>query len=197
MGSLNLPDNYIYLYHTDEYFILPQYPDSIDDSIGSTFSSTQALSRTAPIYSYSYSGPRTVSFTLTLHRDLMDEYNKGASNVRINGSDGDVITNITDDYVDLLIKKLQSVALPNYDEKKRQVQPPMIALRYSNEIFIRGVVNGGINLKFSGPVLNNGKYAMCNITFSVYEVTPFDADSVGQLGSFRGVTSGIKSKVGL
>lgn len=197
MHDLKLPDNYIYLYHTDEWFILPQYPETIDDSLGSTFNQTNVLSRTAPIFSYTNSGPRTVTFTLNLHRDMMNEYNIGASNVHINGENGDIITNINDDYVDLLIKKLQSVALPVYNVGKKQVQPPMVVVRYGTDVFIKGVVSGGINLKYSLPLLSNGKYAKCDISFTIYEVTPFDAESVGRLGSFRGLTSGLRSKVGL
>ena len=43
-----LPDNYIYISHlgdSGEYFILPTYPDQVADSMDSSFSSTNALSR--------------------------------------------------------------------------------------------------------------------------------------------------------
>ena len=57
MARFNLIENYIYIYQLDAYLILPVYPDRLTDSLGSTFASTNALARTAPIYSYSYSGP--------------------------------------------------------------------------------------------------------------------------------------------
>ena len=47
----NLPDCYIYLYHTDECFIIPQYPDTVQDHLDSNFGSQNALSRTAPVFS--------------------------------------------------------------------------------------------------------------------------------------------------
>lgn len=47
--SLTVPDCYIYFYHTDEYLILPQYPDTLSDSMSSTFASQNALGRTAPV----------------------------------------------------------------------------------------------------------------------------------------------------
>jgi hypothetical protein len=33
----NIISNYIYLFHTDEYLLLPQYPDSIQDRLNSQF----------------------------------------------------------------------------------------------------------------------------------------------------------------
>ena len=54
-------ENYIYFYHTGELIILPIYPDNVSDTSTAQFSPTSPLSRSAPIYSYSSSGPRTVS----------------------------------------------------------------------------------------------------------------------------------------
>ena len=48
----SMPDNYIYISHLGEdgeYLQLPSYPDSIQDSMSSTFSSETALSRSAPV----------------------------------------------------------------------------------------------------------------------------------------------------
>ena len=176
--------NYIYLYHTDEYLILPCYPDQIADSLNSTFSQQNALSRSAPIFSYSNSGPRTVQVTLNLHRDMMDEVNIDASNINVE---------IGDDYVDTLIKKLQAVALPRYNASNKEVVPPMVAVRFGDEVFIKGVVIGGISVEYHIPIIQNrtgdgARYSLVNIQFTVYETTPYDADSVSKLGSFRGLT---------
>ena len=199
-ASYELPNCYIYLYHTDEYFIIPQWPDSLQDSLQSTFASQNALSRTAPVFSYSNSGPRSMQITLNLHRDLMNEYNSAGSNVRINMvSDGGMEytqTSITDDYVDILIKKLQAIALPRYQASSKSISPPRVAIRFGDEVFIKGVVNGGVTVTYSLPLLENNKYAMVSIVFTVYETTPYDADSVGRLGSFRGLTSGLRQKLG-
>ena len=53
-------ENYIYLYHLNTFIYFPIDPESISDSIGIRYSESQPLSRTAPIYSYSNSGPRSV-----------------------------------------------------------------------------------------------------------------------------------------
>ena len=107
MLDYKLPDCYIYLYHTDEYFILPQYPESLNDQLDSSFSSQNALSRTAPVYSYNNSGPRTIQITLKLHRDMMNSFNTGSARIKYN-INGDLIgsTINNDDYIDLLTKKL-------------------------------------------------------------------------------------------
>jgi hypothetical protein len=183
-NKLNLIANYIYLYHTDEFLIIPTYPDSISDNMQSSFVATNALSRSAPIFSFSNSGPRTVQVTLQLHRDMLDDVNLNISNMKIE--------NLTDDYVDTLIKKLQSIALPRYLAESKTVVPPMVAIRFGDEIFIKGIVNNGINVTYTKPIIivngKESKYAQVAVTFAVSEVDPYDADSVARLGGFRGLT---------
>lgn len=194
--NYKLPECYIYLYHTDEYFILPQYPDTLQDQIDSNFSSQNALARTAPVYSYNNSGPRTIQITLKLHRDMMNNFNTGAARIKYNTADGEVETRINnDDYVDLLIKKLQSIALPRYKASDKLVNPPMVAVRFGDAVFIKGIVQGGVSVVYDLPILVNNKYAQATISFTVSEIQPYDADSVGKLGSLRGITSDIEKKI--
>lgn len=197
MLKYKLPDCYIYLYHTDEYFILPQYPETLNDQLESTFSSQNSLSRTAPVYSYNNSGPRTVQITLKLHRDMMNSFNTGAARIRYNASGGLIETVINDDdYVDLLAKKLQAVALPRYKASDKLVSPPMVAVRFGETLFIKGVVaSGGVSVTYGLPLLSNNKYADVTIQFSVSEIQPYDADSVGRLGSLRGITADIENRI--
>lgn len=200
-----LPECYIYLYHTDEFFILPQYPSSISDTIESNFSSQNALSRTAPVFSYNNSGPRSIDCTLNLHRDMMNDINKLQSNIKFNKDDKSIIQNPTDDYVDLLIKKLQSIALPRYVAVEKLVNPPQVAIRFGDEIFIKGVVaSGGVSVNYELPLISarnadgtiiSTKYAQAKISFRVSETQPYDADSIGAVGSFRNITSGLKAKI--
>lgn len=190
----NFIDNYIYFYHLGEqgeYMILPTYPDSIADSMTSKFSETNALSRSAPIYSYSNSGPRTVQINLALHRDMMDEVNY------TNGTIKKDLANLLkdDDYVDILIKKLQSISVPKYTATSKSIQPPMVAVRFGNEIFIKGIVQGSIGVTYTKPILSNNKYAQVTINFTVTEIDPFDAKTISEQGSFRGITRSFKNGV--
>ena len=184
--TMQLINNYIYLYHTDTWLVLPEYPDSVSDKIQSTFSQQNALSRTAPVFTYSNSGPRSVQINLHIHRDLLDDVNIDTSNLRLE---------IDEDYVDALIRNLQSIALPSYRTAEKMVNPPMVAVKLGEEIFVKGVVIGGVSIEWQKPIMVGNRYAQCTLNFEVFEVDPYDAESVGQLGSFRGITSQFKNGI--
>ena len=101
---------------------------------------------------------------------------------------------IDEDYVDALVRKLQAVALPTYNVAKMQVTPPMVALRLGDTIFVKGVVIGGVSIEYQKPIMDDDRYAQCTLSFEIYETEQFDAQSVSQLGSFRGITSMFKDK---
>ena len=185
-GKNILPDNYLYISHLDEdfkFWRLPCCPDTISDSMASTFAETSALGRSAPVFTYSKSGPRTVQVSLKLHRDIMDDMNIGVSNSQLVSGE---------DYVDNLIKALQSIVVPKYNLDNKAVEPPLVALRLSDEVFIKGVVNGNIGLTYALPILSNGKYAQVSLQLSISEVDPYDATTVFKNGSFRGVVQTLK-----
>lgn len=178
----NLIENYIYLHHIDKFILLPTYPESVSDSLSATFASTSILSRSAPIFAYSYSGPRTIQVKLSLHREMMSMINYKNSNVDLE---------LDDDYVDTLIKLLHTAAVPRYNaldnSNVKMVNPPQVSLRFGNDIYIKGVVNGGLTVDYSGPILEDNKYAMVDIGFQISEIDPYDADTVAKMGSFRGL----------
>lgn len=188
--SIQRPDkmieNYIYLYHVDKFIVLPTYPDSIQETLNSTFTETAILSRSAPIQTYSSSGPRTVSVSLQLHRDMMTQINYGVSNIKLG---------IGDDYVDTIINELQAVALPKYMAAQKVVNPPMVAVRFGNTMFIKGIVNGGISTTYQLPIQSDGKYAQVNISFTITEVDPYDAQTVMEQGSLRGLSRTLERKL--
>lgn len=177
-----LLDNYLYISHLGKdltYWRLPDCPEEIDDSMQSTFAATNALGRSAPVMTYSNSGPRSVTVTLNLHRDLMDDINEGYSNSKLQG--------IGEGYVENLLHAIQAIALPKYNLNNKAVEPPLIAIRFVDQIFIKGVVNGQVSVKYKKPILSNNRYAQISISFTVSEVDPYDATTVYQNGSFRGV----------
>lgn len=191
--DVRMIQNYIYFYHVEKFCVIPEYPDSINDNLGSTFATTTALSRSAPVFSYSNSGPRTVSISLKLHRDLMNDLNTNVSNLK-----SDVVDFTGDDYIDTLIKYLQSVALPkykNYSTGQKSVIPPMVAVRFGDDIFVKGVVNSGIQVQYEKPILWNNKYALVTVGFTISEVEPYSADDVIAEGSFRGITAAFKNGI--
>lgn len=174
----NMIDNYVYLYHVNQFIVIPSFPDSITDTMSVNFNKSTPMSRSAPIYSYSDSGPRSLQINLDLHRDMMMQINKGTSNANVA---------IGDDYVDTLVKQLQAAALPAYKASEKLVDPPLVAVRFGNDIFIKGIVSGAVSVTYAVPILTNDKYAHVSVSFTVEEVDPYSAQQVMTAGSFRGI----------
>jgi len=186
MKKFEMPENYIYISHLDEgyqFWRLPFWPDSISDTMRSTFGETQALGRSAPVYTFSNAGPRQVQFQIKLHRDMMDDVNMNWSNAAL--EDGE-------DYLDALIRALQSIAVPKYNLSNKAVEPPLIAIKIGDEVFCKGILSSEIGLTKEKPILSNNKYAQCSLSITVSEIDPYDATTVYKNGSFRGVVNTLK-----
>ena len=186
----SLIENYIYLYHTDTLVILPSCPDSISDSTSVSFAQTVPMSRTAPIYSYQNSGPRQVQFNLTLHRDMMSQIN--AQNSRIN-------LDVGEDYIDNLIRQVQSIAYPRLNASERMVDPPMVAVKVGDDVFCKGIINGAVGVTYRLPIIRgeNGRdrYGVVDFSFTVNEVDPYDAETVATVGSYRGLSETLEKRI--
>ena len=189
--AYKIAENYIYIYQLQKYVIIPVYPDQPQDTLGSTFSSENILARTAPIQSYSNSGPRTVNLSLSLHRDLMSSLNYD----NLNFID-EINEELGNDYVDALVRYLQAMALPSYEAVdlaastfNQMVNPPLVAVRFGNTLFIKGIVNGDVTVEYSGPISKDGKYQQVNVSFSIVETEPQDAQQLAKWGSFRGLST--------
>ena len=182
-------DNYMYLYHTDTFIILPSFPENIQDSLPVTFGTTQPLARSAPIYSYQNSGPRSITVQLQLQREMFELINTGVSN----------LTTIPgDDYVETFIKQIQAAALPKYGAAEKMVDPPIVAVRFGNEIFCKGVISGAITLGYNLPILSgkyDNKYSMIEVGFTINEIDPYSATDVMNVGSFRGLDTSLERRI--
>ena len=117
---------------------------------------------------------------------MMQQVNTGISNLNIE---------IGDDYVDTIIKCMQACALPNYKDASKMVDPPMVAVRFGNDIFVKGIINQGVTVTYSGPILANNKYALIDIGFKITEIDPYDANTVMQTGSFRGLDKTLEKRL--
>lgn len=181
-----LPDCYLYISHLDvpeeaKYWQLPGYPDKVTDQMQSSFQENTALGRSAPVYTFSHSGPRSVQINISFHRDMFDE----------------MPTNVTleegEDKAESFIHALQAIAVPKYNLANKAVEPPLVAIRLGREVFIKGIVSGGVTVTYGKPILSNEKYALVDISFTVSEVDPYDASTVYKNGSFRGLTATLRS----
>lgn len=169
--NLRIPkENYIIFHHTATQIIIPVDPETLQDSMSANFPSSNPLSRSAPIYSYQNSGPRSVQVSFTLHRDLCKEYNPGF-----------------EDAVDELITNLDQMVLPDYNSVGKIVNPPVVSLKIRDEVFIKGIVTNTSHT-YSLPIINydgKDKYAVVTLSFSVNEITPFSASIIPKVGQFR------------
>lgn len=190
LTKFDVPDNYIYFYHLDQFIMLPLYADSVSDTMSVNFTQTTPLSRSAPIYSYTNSGPRSVQVGFDLHRDLMTDLNYQVSNVPLINS-----PQLTDDYVDVLIRYVEAAALPVYSATNKMVNPPIVAMRLGSDIFIKGVISGSVGKTFKFPILRNGKYAVVSINFTINETEPYDAWDVTKYGSYRGIDTTLEQRL--
>ena len=186
-----LPDCYLYISHLDEefkYWQLPGYPDEVSDNMASSFAENSALGRSAPVYTFSSAGPRTVQISLHFHRDMFEEINEfhktefGGSSFK----DGD-------DLADNFIHALQAIAVPKYNLSNKAIEPPLVGIRLGSEVFIKGVVTSGISVTYAKPILVNERYADITISFTVAEVDPYDSTTVFKNGSFRGLTATMRN----
>ena len=169
-------DNYIYFHHIDKdnLIIIPVDPDSVADSMNASWASSTPLSRSAPIYSYQNSGPRSVQLAFSVHRDLMKQFNPGEK-----------------DAVDLLLKNLEACVLPTYKETNKVVNPPIVSVKIRDEVYIKGIVST-VSKSYQLPIINYGnkkadnfKYALVNINFNIQEITPYSASIIANKGGYR------------
>ena len=86
------------------------------------------------------------------------------------------------------------MALPSYKAQEvsaKTVNPPLIAIRFGNTLFVKGIVSGDVQVTWSGGLSRNNKYQEANITFRVLETDPQDADTISKWGSFRGLETAL------
>ena len=184
--TFNMIDNYVYMYHTGTFIILPTYPESIQDQMSTSYNSSTILGRSAPIQSFTGAGPRQLQVSVRLHRDMMKQINWGKSNANVA---------LGDDYVDTMVKQLKACAYPDYKSSLKMVDPPLVAVRFGNDIFIKGVVNGGVSVTYNLPLLADNKYAVVDVSFNVVEIDPFGASDIMRQGSFTGLDTTLERRL--
>lgn len=176
-SDLVLIENYIYFYHLQKHCILPLFPETVSESGSASFQRTAILGRSAPIFTYSSSGPRTISINFILHREMLNELNT------TNDKFMNEIRN--EETIEELISMLEASVLPKYTNETKAVNPPIIALRLGKTIYIKGIVEQ-VSHTYKKPIIDD-KYQVCDIQFSIQEYEPFDAEAVKTIGSFRGL----------
>jgi len=190
-----LPDCYLYISHLNEpyqYWMLPGYPDTVSDSMNVQFKESTALGRSAPVYTFSNSGPRSVNIQLEFHRDMFEDINNFRYPKDASGNHTGPFVD-GDDMADTFIKAIQAIAVPKYNLSNKAIEPPLVAVRFGREVFIKGIVSSQVQVTYKKPILSNEKYAIIGISFTISEVDPYDASTVFTNGSFRGLTATLRT----
>lgn len=124
---------------------MPCYPTSLTDSLQVNHNSNSVAYRTEPYINYVSSGPRTVTATFNLHREM-----KGDSHMAD---------------IDTIINTIEAACYP-IDSASNSVPA---RLKVGDSLSISGVITGGIQVAFSGPIID-GKYNVYDISFTITEV---------------------------
>ena len=183
-NDIRLVENYIHFYHLDRTCLIPQYPDAISDSMSASFSNTEILSRSAPIFVYSNSGPRSVSFAFTFHREMLDDVNFGNSSFEESLSRGELVED--------LINTMEAAVLPRYINATKAVNPPIVAIRIGKGIHVKGICRN-VSKEWQKPIIDD-KYQVVKISFTIEEMDPYDAEIVRTIGGFRGLDRNVDSR---
>lgn len=138
------PGGSVYLTVNGQYFGIPCYPTSISDSLSVSHTSNTVAYRTEPYYNYSGSGPRVVSISLNLHREMA-----GAVGL----------------YVDDLVRAVQSACYPKTGASNA-IETVFCA---GSDIYIRGIITGSVSVTYGGPIID-AKYNVIDLSFSITEV---------------------------
>lgn len=124
---------------------LPVLPEEISDDYSANFENLPVMGRSSPYVGYSGGGPRTVSFSLTLHADYCN---------------GDLLGTI---------RKLKSMAYPEYED---YVDPPEILFRLGDFILIRGYCDS-VSVNWQSPYgkdqNGNTIYYLADVSISLGE----------------------------
>ena len=148
-------DCWIEVFNVGTYYF-PGYPESFSDTRQSNFTSQNPLGRSEPFQIYQNSGPRTVSVTFKMHREMLDDSRTaGMSNPPGEGK------------IDLLVTALQASTYPlGYMSHI----PPKVRLVIGNSCDITGVISGTVSTDWSDTIID-GRYQMVSVSFSVTEAT--------------------------
>lgn len=132
-------------------------PDSIEDSNRASFDTQSVRGRSSPYQGYSESGPRTISYSITLHHDLC--------------KDGLLST----------INKLKALTYPEYGGV---LNLPLCLVRIGDMVHCKAIVSD-VGVTWQKPI-RNGIYLVAEISLSFTEVvdTPYGAKEIETKGGY-------------
>lgn len=140
---------------------MPCYPDSVSDSTDVSYNTSSILGRSEPYSTYNNSGPRTISFTFNMHREMT-------------GNEAEI---------EQIVRYIESAVYPNYNSN---VAPIRVQVYIGKTIYISGIMTSETT-DWSGPIDDTDKYNLVNVSFTIQETTgnPKSASYVQRYGGYR------------
>jgi hypothetical protein len=135
----------------------PVYPEELDDGVSANYDEMpEMLYQYEPWKVYKSSGPREITFTFEFHRDMWSgDHRDGGANDLIRGCEAN--------------------CYPQYDGSL--VNVPWVALYIHGENYITGVMTS-CKTHWKGPIGLDGFYLMCELSFTIVEVSPEELNYV-------------------
>lgn len=125
--------------------VFPCMPQSYSDSRTANYTSQNPLGRSEPFQIYENSGPRTVSVSFQMHREMTHT-----------------------DPIEDVVKAVQAATYPI---AWTGTIPPKVRLVIGNACVIEGIIAGGVDVTWSETIDKNWKYNMVDLSFTVTECT--------------------------
>lgn len=125
-------------------YFFPCWPENYSDTRQSNFTSQHPLGRSEPFQIYQNSGPRTVSVTFRMHREMEH-------------------TNTVED----VVAAVQSAVYPTGSDSI----VPKVTLNLGNSCYITGVIAGTVSTDWGETINADDKYNVVTLSFTVTECT--------------------------
>jgi LysM repeat protein len=134
-----------------DIYYFPCYPENFSDSRSVSYSQQNPLGRSEPFQIYQNSGPRVVSVSFRMHREML----------------GDNVLTDKQNYIDRLVAAVQSATYP--EDYQRHI-PPRVTLTIGKACSITGVIASDVSTTWSDTIID-GRYQIVELSFSVTEAT--------------------------
>lgn len=129
---------------------IPVYPEELQDSVHANYTQMpELIYQYEPWQLYQSSGPRVVPLSFVFHRDMWS---------------GDC----TDGKANELIRFFEAMCYPEYNGSA--VNSDIATLYIKGDVLVRGIITE-VSKKWSGPILKDGFYAVCDLSVSFTEVS--------------------------
>lgn len=142
-------------------------PESVSETPSTpNFDTYDIPGRSSPPVSYSGGEQRTLSFTLSLHRDLLDVNSNYMMNADSSITAGYSSEKALSDNFAALINQLKALNYPRYSSAG--LIPPTVYCKIGNDLRIRGYCS--VTFDYKRPIDKYGRFMAVDVTFDFTEV---------------------------